>query len=140
MPALRSLAALAVVLAMQAGDSSCEPSTKACQIDTRGIRVEDGVVTDVITATCNPPPRTHRLDGWIEYRADVGEPWRILGRKRTERVVPDAEGFPMRVQGGRCVPGVYRTAWQATGVGPNDERPFNFSDGDVFSTTLDCEE
>lgn len=41
--------ALGVVLAMQAADSSCAPVPKACQIGTRGIRAEQGQITDVIT-------------------------------------------------------------------------------------------
>lgn len=62
---IKHLLALAVILAIQAGDTSCQTSAtpKACQIDTRGIRVEGGLVTDVITATCDPKPRTHRLAG-----------------------------------------------------------------------------
>lgn len=92
---------------MQAGDSSCSPTPKACWIDTRGIRVEQGLVTDVITATCDPKPRTHRLDGWIEYRPKLGETWRIAGPKRVDHERPDAEGFQMRVDGGRCIPGDY---------------------------------
>jgi hypothetical protein len=37
---------LSVVLAAQATDTSCQPQTtlKACQVDTRGIRVEQGKV------------------------------------------------------------------------------------------------
>lgn len=138
---VKHLLTLGVVLAMQAGDGACSPTPKACWIDTRGLRVEDTVVTDVITATCDPTPHTHRLDGWIEYRAEPGDRWRMVGDKRTNRTLPDAKGFGMRVDAGRCTPGHYRTAWQVTGIGPGlDERPFNYSDGDVWSTRLDCEE
>lgn len=136
-----SLLAVAVVLASQAGDSSCQTTPKACQIDTRGIRVEQGIVTDVLTAICDPMPRTHRLDGWIEYRAVPGDQWRVVGSKRTDHTRPDAEGFQMPLSAGRCIPGDYRAAWQATGIGPDPgERPFNYTDGDVWATPLDCEE
>lgn len=137
------LLALAVILATQTGDGGCQTSAtlKACQIDTRGVRVENGLVTDVITVICDPTPRTHRLDGWIEYRPDVGDQWRLLGSKRTDHTRPDAQGFGMRVEARRCTPGDYRTAWQATGIGPGlDERPFDYRDGDFWATTLDCEE
>ncbi len=137
--ALHTTLTVAVVLASGAG--SCQAAPKACQIDTRGIRVESGVVTDVITATCDPKPRTHRLDGWIEYHPTPGEPWRVAGSKRTDFTRPDLEGFRMWLDAGRCIPGDYRTAWQATGIGPDPaERPFNYTDGDYWATTLDCEE
>ncbi|MGH3929511.1 MAG: hypothetical protein ACRDTF_05985, partial [Pseudonocardiaceae bacterium] len=119
--------------------SSCAPASKACQIDTRGLRVEQGLVTDVIIATCDPQPRTHRLDGWIEYRTEPGGKWRRAGVKETDHRRPDVEGLRMPVSAGSCVPGDYRTAWQATGIGPGpSERSFNYTDGDVWATTLDC--
>lgn len=90
---VKQLLALALVLATQAGDSSCAPVPKACQIDTRGIRVEQGLVTDVITAICDPQPRTHRLDGWMEYRTEPGGTWRRVGVKETDHRRPDAEGL-----------------------------------------------
>jgi len=140
---VKQVLALAVVLAVNTGDSSCQTATtaKACQIDTRGIRVENGLVTDVITVTCDPIPRTHRLDGWVEYRETSDEKWQMVGVKRTDHTRPDAEGFQMPVNGGHCVPGDYRTAWQATGIGPDPaERPFDYRDGDFWATTVDCEE
>ena len=137
----RSTLAALLVLASQAGDSGCEPTVKACEIDTRGIRVEHGLVTDVITATCDPQPLTHRLDGWLEYRPAPGDDWLRAGARRTSHTRPDAEGFAMPVNAGRCVPGQYRAAWQATGTGPHPgELPFNYTGGDVWGTTLDCEE
>ncbi|MGH3913612.1 MAG: hypothetical protein ACRDTC_09395, partial [Pseudonocardiaceae bacterium] len=82
----KSLVGVILVLAAQAGDGGYEPSAKACQIDTRGIRVVDGMVTDVVIVTCNPPPSTHRLDRWIEYRPDVGEQWRRVSAKKPTTV------------------------------------------------------
>lgn len=91
--------------------------------------------------TCDPTPRTHRLDGWIEYRTGAGKQWQILGLKRPDHRRPDAGGIRVPVEAGRCVPGDYRTAWQATGIGPDPaERPFNYHDHDVWATRLDCEE
>lgn len=139
---VKQLLTLTVILATQAGDGSCQAATpKACWIDTRGVRVENRLVTDVITATCDPTPRTHRLDGWIEYRRSPGEEWRLTTDKQTKRTPPDAQGLQLPVSAGRCAPGDYRTAWQATGIGPGlDERPFDYSDGDFWATTLDCKE
>ncbi|MGH3930688.1 MAG: hypothetical protein ACRDTF_12000 [Pseudonocardiaceae bacterium] len=81
------------------------------------------------------------MDGWVEYRETPGEKWQVMGGKRTDHTRPDAEGFQMPVSAGHCVPGDYRTAWQATGIGPDPaERPFHYNDGDFWATTLDCEE
>lgn len=101
--------------------------------------MERGLVTDVITATCDPKPRTHRLDGWLEYRAGPGEEWRRAGGRETSFTRPDVAGFPMRVEARQCVAGQYRAAWQATGTGPDPgERPFNYLDGDFWGTEVDC--
>lgn len=132
--------AVVLVLAMQAGDSSCAPAVKDCQIDTRGIRVEVGLVTDVLTATCDVRPRSHRLDGWLEYRSPDGDTWVRRGEVFTSHTRPGPEGSQLRVNGGLCVPGDWRAAWQATGIGPGlDERSFDYRDGDVWPTPLDCE-
>lgn len=132
---------LVVVLAANTTDTSCQPTAKACEVDTRGIRVEHGEVTDVITVICDPQPRTHRLDGWLEFRTEPGVKWQVAGVKRTSRTPPDAEGFALAVSAGHCIPGDYRTAWQATGIGPDPMgRAFNYSDGDAWGTPVDCEE
>src|ERR1051326_8109520 len=131
-----------LILASQVGDASCgDTTTKACWIDTRGVRVERGLVTDVITATCDPRPRTHRLDGWLEYRTGPGEQGRRAGDKETGFTRPDAEGFSMRVESRQCVPGQYRAAWQATGTGPDQiGRAHVRTPATFWGTEVDCRE
>lgn len=137
-----AVAAAAVVLASQAGDASCNVTPWACREDTRGIRVEQGVVTDVITVTCDEPrPRTHTLDAWIEYSSDSDEKWRRAGEVETTSAIPDADGLPLHIEAWECVSGQYRAAWRVNGTsGDPGETLFSRKGGDWSGTPVSADE
>jgi hypothetical protein len=59
-------AAVAVVLASQGGDASCQDTgtaspSKECGVSTRGIHVEQGRVTDIVAVACDPKPLSHTI-------------------------------------------------------------------------------
>ena len=148
---LTQLLTLAVILATQAGDSSCQDSsdptrTTVCQVDTRGIRVESGgaVVVDVITARCDVPPREHRLEAWLEYRKGIWGEWTMPRGPELLYGIPGPDGDPVQVEL-PCKAGYYRAAWRATGRGPAlpdhpQGLPFDIQDGDWGHTPVDATE
>jgi hypothetical protein len=81
-------AAVAVLLASQAGDASCQDTGTGdasraaayeCHVDTRGLRNESGTVTDVLSHWCDPTPLHQKFMAWIEARVTHAEdgmpPW-----------------------------------------------------------------
>lgn len=137
---VKQLCAVVVVLATQAGDGGCQAVPWACDADTRGIRVENAVVTDEVSVTCtDPKPRTHRLDAWIDYRPENGD-WRRAGEKKTTHDRPDPK-TKLTISAWECAPGDYRAAWQVTGIaGDPGETPFNRTDWDAWGTPVAAQE
>jgi hypothetical protein len=108
----------------------------ACQIDTRGIEKERNAVTDVLTARCDPSPKSHTLEGWLEYRKDGGD-W-VPHESKLQPTVPDAEGVTLRLVE-PCATGRWRARWKTYGVGPPPaSKWWNEEDGDFFSTYVEC--
>lgn len=139
------LAAVTMILATNAGDTACQGTGMSygspCQLDTRGIRVEQGQVVDVVTVRCNPTPGAFRASVRLEYSDNAGEPWDPLHPPRTIRTVPDAEGFSMGVTGGACRPGYWRTAWRLRGVddmGHEFDGGWDHDQGATRLTKEDC--
>lgn len=139
----RLAAAAVTVLAASAGDGSCGDAgtPKACQIDTRGIRVEHRLVADLVTARCDPKPLKHIFEVWLEYRGSSGEPWIDGGPHQFGRTIPDAAGYTLRAEGHTCVAGQWRTHWHAYGYSSANIR-FDVTDHDMFATPIsakDCQ-
>lgn len=136
---VKQLLALVLVLATQAGGSSCAPTPKACDLSFAGITVQDGQVMDTVTVVCDLRPVKHVLQAWIEYKPfdEFGR----YGRTATTADLPgsgrDPESLsdrPVRlVVFSPCARGTYRTRVYATGTGPVTEAapagiPFEFED------------
>lgn len=132
-------ATLLLVLAAQTGDASCNVTPKSCSVDTRGVQVEHGHVTDILTATCDQKPLTHRLEGWLIYRADPDQKYRRVGDPEVIRDRPDQWGVHLFLDAGPCVPGDYKAKWQANGLAQG-EKPFSYIDEDYWPTHIDCTE
>lgn len=109
--------ALAVVLAAATTTSECGAELeKACTVLFRGLEIENGQVTDVLTPICDVPPQTHKINAWIEYK-NIGE-WSPLGpRSVLALTIPDKTGFPIKVTA-PCLEGAYRSGYHVTGRGP----------------------
>ncbi|MGQ0773901.1 MAG: hypothetical protein ACT4NY_05705 [Pseudonocardiales bacterium] len=141
---VKYLLTLAVVLVTQSGDSSCTPLPKACALSFQGIHVQAGEVRDVVTPTCDLPPRQHVLHAWMEYKA-IGE-YSPLGRRQVvSRAIPDRTGFPVPVSAGTCAQGWYRAVVHVDGVGPSttadpEGLPFDVTETgrEKFITAQDC--
>lgn len=146
----RGIASALILASTAGGAQSCDTASSgngsgssgigACQIDTRGIEKEGTAVTDVLTARCDPSPKSHTLEGWLEYRKDGGD-W-VPNESALEFTVPDAEGVTLRLVE-RCRTGDWRAAWKTYGVGPPapDGAPgrwFSHKDRDFFSTPVEC--
>lgn len=127
---MMSLASVTMIVAANAGDTACQGTGMSygspCQLDTRGIRVEQGQVIDVVTVRCHPPPGAFRAPVRLEYSDSGAEPWDPLHPPRVLRTVPDAECYSARVTGGACKPGYWRTAWRLRGV---DDAGHEFDEG-----------
>lgn len=124
---MHSLAALVVVIATNVGDGGCEGGGPgqhlACQVDTRGIRNENGLVVDVITPSCDTPPLEHNFETWLSYRQEPGDNWMQPAVPSRLFKIPGPTGYPQRVQL-PCKPGYYRAEWHAWGRGsPLDNAP-----------------
>lgn len=143
-------ATLVLALAAQAGNGGCEVHVlpQACDVKFRGIQVDQGYVTDVVTPVCDEPPQRHLLHAWIEYRR-VGE-YARLGRQRDGVTddLPDREGKTKVTLTVRdCVEGWYRSAAHVEGVGPvSSEYPQGlrfdavFHGASEYLSVADCEE
>lgn len=130
--AVRAIA-VAVVLASQVGDASCDVTPpRACGIWFDGPEVHDGTISEAFTTFCSKPARWHVLHAWVEYRR-VGEFSRLPGRDALTRTVPDATGFTVTVTATECLEGWYRTAVRTEGqLYPDPEIPHP----QEFDTTL----
>lgn len=134
-------AALALVLATQTGDASCQDDTARsvaydCHVDARGLRNENGLVVDLVSHWCDPTPQTEKFAVWIEARPGPLRDSEPVGRT-SMHLIPPKLGTTVRtrVEGGRCQPDVeYATAWSATGVDSNGA-PFDTGSGnDLYWT------
>ncbi|HEU0090083.1 MAG TPA: hypothetical protein VFQ77_20930 [Pseudonocardiaceae bacterium] len=121
---LRILAAV-IVLAATTTISQCG-TAPACGVSLRGLTIEKGLVTDVLTVTCNPRPQEHLLQYWLDYKGPGDEYSRRTPRALSEYRIPGPKGFSRTVSA-PCVKGYYRTHYTATGTGP-DGIPFDFED------------
>lgn len=140
----------AVVLAAQAGDSSCAPTPKACGLDFAGLEVQDGRVVDTVTVVCDRRPARHYLEVWIEYKPF--DQWDRYGRTATTKDIPSSGRDPDSVAdrpvrltvSSECVRGAYRTRVHADGISPPTEAgpgiPFDVEDTgwQKYITAEDC--
>lgn len=130
------LLAITLVLATQAGDGSCAPTPKACDLSFAGITVEDGKVLDTVTVVCDLRPVEHFLQVWMEYKPF--DEFDAYDRTATTRDIPgdgaDQGGQPVRLTlSSPCLEGTYRTRAYAKDRGPVTENtpqpiPFEFED------------
>lgn len=139
--------ALMTVAAAPDGCQTDAPRHKVCEVNTRGIEVEDygESVADVVTVTCEVSPVSHRLETWLEYSTSRYGGWTMPRFPRSSGAIPDSvEGVSLRVTL-PCREGYYRTAWRTTGAGPElpdhpDGIPFDVVDGDFGSTAVTAEQ
>jgi hypothetical protein len=150
----RSITALITVIAAtatgaqscgagSAGSSSGSRLLGACWIDTRGIKQEGPLVTDVIIAKCDGDPthapKSHTLEAWLEYKPNgVGHGWKIY-ESRLKPGIPDASGISLTISE-PCRTGDWMPYWKAYGVdstgkwfGPDEP------DHDFFPTPVECQ-
>lgn len=132
----RILTAATLVAATLGVPGGCAP--KACGVALRGLEAVEGQVVDVLTVRCDPPPQSHLLQYWIEYRGVGDEFDRLTPRAVSDYEIPKPSYT--RTVAAPCVKGYYRTHYSATGHGP-DGIPFDFeSAGRVrFFDTDDCQ-
>ena len=145
---VKQLLAVALVLATQAGDSSCAPTPKACDLSFVGITVQDGRVQDTVTVTCKPRPVRHLLHAEIQYKPF--DEWDVYGRSPTIYDIPgdgtEGGGRPVELTvTSQCSRGAYRTHVHTEGTGPATEQapqgiPFEFEDTgwQKYVTAEDC--
>lgn len=111
---------LAVVLASQAGDASCQGTSGSgydCHVRARGLRNESGLVVDVLTHWCDPKPDRQTFTAWIVARPGPGRDGEQVGREATQFIPAGPKGKKLRVEGGKCQADVeYATAWESEGV------------------------
>lgn len=139
MAVLRGLVVVGLILATQAGDGGCAPTTKACDLDFAGLSIQDGRVVDTVTAVCDLRPTRHVLQVWIEYKRfdefdsydRTSTTWDIPGSGKDEQ---DPADQPVRVSvSSPCLEGTYRTRAHVEGKGPVTDTtpkpiPFEFED------------
>lgn len=118
----RTMLAALVVLASNAGDQSCEAAGGYdCHVETRGLEVEAGRVTDVVTNSCaaGREPRSQTFLAWIETRRNSSDKWLVASRSGVSYGLPDP-AEPHHLRDGRCQPDIeYGTAWRAQGTDHN---------------------
>ncbi|MGH4014191.1 MAG: hypothetical protein ACRDSL_09740 [Pseudonocardiaceae bacterium] len=134
---MKNLAIAAVILATTSTTSECGAELeKACTVLFRGLEIENGRVTDVLTPVCDPKPQIHKIQAWIEYK-NIGE-WSPLGRRSPLAfTIPDKTGFPIKVTA-PCLEGAYRSGYEVTGRGaalPDNPSGIPFKDKDYGWTT-----
>lgn len=137
---MKILAIAAVILATTSTTSECGTDLpKSCTVLFRGLKVENGQVTDVLRPVCDPQhlPQRHKIHAWIEHKPFGGD-WKQVGR-RTPLVltIPDGEGFAIEVSA-TCEEGAYRSGYEAIGRGealPGNPSGNPFKDQDYGWTT-----
>lgn len=145
---VKQLFTLAVILAAQAGDGACAPTSKACDLSFAGITVQNGRVVDTVTVTCKPRPVRHLLQAAIQYKPF--DEWGVYGRSPTIYDIPgdgtEGGGRPVVLTvSSQCSRGSYRTHVHAEGTGPATDQaphgiPFEFEDTgwQKYVTAEDC--
>jgi hypothetical protein len=78
--------ALVLVLAAQATSGGCQDTGTlgySCHVETRGLEIENGYVTDVVRNWCEPglEPKRQMFSVWIETRRGPGDGWLLTGRR-----------------------------------------------------------
>lgn len=137
---IHAVIATVLILASNAGDGGCANVTPwACDEDTRGIRVVNGEVTDVIVVTCDPPPRTHTLRAWIDYRPPGGA-WGRAGNEEVSHKKPEPR-LELPIGAWDCKPGQYRASWEVSGTSGNQaETLFSRTGHDFWGTEVSAED
>lgn len=89
---VKQLLTLTIVLATQAGDTSCAPTPKACGLDFAGLKVQDDRVVDTVTVVCALRPVEHYIRVWIEYKPF--DTWDTYGRTTSTEDIPGSGRDP----------------------------------------------
>lgn len=116
---------LALVLAAQTGDASCQDTGApgySCHVLERGLQLQNGRVTDVIRNWCDVGlwPQSQTFIAWIQSRRNPDDRWLTSGRSSPSSTVPDQDGIIHTVSGGHCQADIeYAAAWRASGVDHN---------------------
>lgn len=116
---MKILALTVAIIATASTTSKCGPPlSKACSVALRGLQVENGLVTDVVTPTCDNDrlPLSHVIEVYLDYRGPGDEFMPLNPRHIVKPGVPDEKGFDIVVTG-ECVKGYYRTHYHVSGKG-----------------------
>lgn len=136
--------ALLLVLAAQTASGGCQDTGApgySCHVSTRGLQVENGRVTDVVTNWCEAGlgPQRQTFITWIETRRHRADDWLVASRSGVSDGIPGPTGQTHDLRDGRCQPDIeYGTAWRAHGI---DHEGVPFDTGIVralFATTGLC--
>jgi hypothetical protein len=144
---IKWLAASLVFVATASSTQSCDGASGngiglpgACWVDTRGVRQEGSLVTEVVTAKCDgvPAPKSHTLEAWFQFkRSGVGGDWRIYESKLVFGV-PDATGESAKIAE-PCRTGEWMPYWKTYGVDSTGKWFSPEPDHDLFPTTVECQ-
>lgn len=145
---MKILTLAAVILATTSTTSECDPpAPKACSVSLRGLQVENGMVTDIVTPTCKKDklPLRHVIEVYLDYRGPGDEFTPLSPKHIVKPGIPDEKGFDINVTG-ECVKGYYRTHYHVSGKGPplddgpGGSIPFEYEDTGwpTFFDVEDC--